>query len=611
MKNIGFDQIRITGGFWKRRQDLNKTQTIPAVYDRFYETGRVDAFQCKYKEGDEIRPHVYWDSDVAKWMEAVCMLALTDPEAAEEPMKKVEAVIDDIAASRDENGYYNCYYLTVEKDKRFTDRNNHELYCAGHLMEAAVAHYLATGSRRFLEMMEDYADYIIRVFVEEESASFATPGHQEIELALVKLYSVTGKEKYLALSRRFLSLRGRSNTKDQNCPKTLIVGLQSHKPLSEQWEAEGHAVRACYMYAAMADLARVDGNEAYQRQCKALFNDIVNSKMFITGGVGSNSSGEAFAHKGYLPNVNAYAETCAAIALYFFALRMQELDTDAKYADVIERILYNGALSGVSLDGRRFFYENPLEIRPEENKLKNMHYPITQRVEVFSCSCCPPNICRFIASLGNAFYSVEGKVIYLHQFASSEAKIPLDDGVATIRQSTDYPNDGKLSIRYQGPDATLAVRIPSWCEEYQNEKAKDGYLYLSVKDGQEIELDLKPRVRFWESNPIVTENAGRCAVSYGPLVYCMEEADNGKNLSALRLIPNESSAKAKYNDFFGAPVIRLQAKKRMDSPSLYGAFGSFAEENKEVTLIPYFGFANRGEGEMTVWSRPAVEKYCD
>lgn len=599
MKHVPFYQVKMGDGFWKNKQTINLSSTIENVYQRFYETGRVDAFRCLYQEGDQIKPHVYWDSDVAKWMEAVCMIYQTHPEAMTEQMKRVEDIIDCIEQSRDENGYYNCYYLTQEKDKRFTNRHNHELYCAGHLMEAAVEHYRATGSKRFLSLMEDYADYIDRIFYQEQSAGFTTPGHQEIELALVKLYQVTGKEKYLTLSRFFLDMRGRANTKKADV-STNGSDIQSHVPVLQQWEAVGHAVRASYMYCAMADHAKLKQDPALTEQCKAIFRDIATKKMFITGGVGSNSRGESFADAYYLPNLNAYAETCAAIALCFFASRMQEIHKDSIYADVIERAIYNGALSGVSLGGDEFFYENPLALCPKENDLKNMHYPITHRVKVFNCSCCPPNIARFIASLGNYFYSTEEDTLFVHQFASGKVMADLASGKAALQVDTDYPHSGVVRFQYQGPKATLAIRIPSWSKAYADQKARDGYLYLPVTDGQSIQVDLEVQVCIWEANPLVRENQNQVAVSRGPVVYCLEEADNGANLAALRL-PLDASFDTQESDYFGVPTLLTKGKRLMDSDALYAPAGTHKEKEVPLTLIPYFGFANRQEGEMRVW----------
>ena len=353
MEFIGFDKVSLESGFLHEKQKLNREVTLDAVYNRFYETGRFDAFKCDWKEGMEKQPHYYWDSDVAKWMEAVAYIL--KKESNPELEAKVENLIDEIEKNQSPDGYFNIFFTVIEPDKRFFERTAHELYCAGHLFEAAVAYFECTGKDRFLKLMEKYADHIIRVFVEEKTAKFITPGHEEIELALVRMYSATKKKKYLDLAKFFIDNRGYAEAEKE-------YYSQSHLPVREQKTAEGHAVRACYLYAAMADVAYETGDTELYEVCKTLFADIVNKKMYITGGIGSTRKGEAFTVPYDLKNDKAYAETCAAISLMFFAHRMMRFENDAKYADVIERVLYNGMISGLSLDGTSFFYENPLEI---------------------------------------------------------------------------------------------------------------------------------------------------------------------------------------------------------------------------------------------------------
>ena len=415
MKTYSYSEVKLTGGYLAKKSELNRKITINAVYDRFYESGRIGAFDFAWKEGDPLKPHYYWDSDVAKWMEGVAyILAKHD---APELEQKVDALVEKIEQHQDKDGYFNIYFTVVDPEARLTNRDWHELYCAGHLIEAAVAYAETTGKTRFLSCMERYTDYIYRIFVEEKSVAFSTPGHEEIELALVRLYRHTGKKKYLDLAAYFINTRGTAE-EDHNEPYH-----QSHLPVREQTEAVGHAVRAMYLYTGMAYLAAETKEPALIQACKTLWNDATQYKMYVTGGLGSTRIGEAFTNAFDLPNDTAYAETCAAIGLIFFSDAMLSLETDAKYADAIERALYNGMLSGLSQDGKAFFYENPLEITLNEHfaedRFGTRKLPITQRVECFRCSCCPPNLNRVLSSLGKYAYGLDADTVYVNQFVSS------------------------------------------------------------------------------------------------------------------------------------------------------------------------------------------------
>lgn len=594
MENLGFENVKITSGFWKERQDINRGATQQSVWDRFKETGRVDAFKCLYKKGDGNPPHYFWDSDVAKWIEGASYNMILYGDRKDE--EKIEEIIDDIEKNADENGYFNSYFLTVEPEGRFTDRNKHELYCAGHLMEAAIAYKRATGRDRFLKLMEKYADYIRRVFVQEGSAAFLTPGHEEIELALVKMYRETGKKKYLDLAAFFVDKRGSDDPKEDF--GDLKENIQCHQRPVDQREAKGHAVRAAYLYCAMADLARITGDGKLKTACLALFDDIVNKKMFITGGVGSNSRGESYAYPYYLPNVNAYSETCAAIGTAMFAGRMQELEADSRYADAVERIIYNGALSGVSLDGGSFFYENPLEIIPQRAALKNMHYPITQRVKVFGCSCCPPNVLRFIASLGGLVYTLDGDRIYLQQFAESEAVIPRESGKITLRQITDYPLSGKVTLICDA-DADIEVRVPGWSEAYSDDKKPDGYMTVRLKKGEKKELDFEMKPVFYECDPRCGEDLGKVALARGPVVYCLEGLDNGGDLDGV--FADVKSEITVTKEVLSLPILECGGVRAERSQTLYRKAQKLAGERIRLRFIPYHAFANRKETPMKVW----------
>lgn len=594
MKKVDFSNIKITGGFWKQRQDLVRNVTTKAVYDRFYETGRIEAF--KFDKNAKEQPHIFWDSDVAKWMEGVAYLLVEKSEPELEKM--VEDLIDLIEKNQDECGYFNIFFTVVEPQNRFTNRDCHELYCAGHLMEAAVAYYYATGKRKFLDLMCKYADYIEKRFKIDRDTGFVTPGHEEIELALVKMYEATGEKRYLELSKFFIDERGkRAEFKYDWCKESYH---QSHKPVREQFEAVGHAVRAVYLYSGMADLALRYGDKELFNACEGLFDDIVNHKMYITGGIGSSKAGEAFTVPYDLPNLIAYAESCAAIGLVLFAHRMLLLTNDVKYSHVIERALYNGFLSSFSLDGKSFFYCNPLEVLPslkgrdEELKEKTIDMPINQRVEVFYCSCCPPNIVRFVPSIGNYLYTYDQNAIYVHQFMESTAEV---DG-AIIEQKTNYPLDGKIQITVKGKNTRLCVRIPEYIHTYEC-KNENGYAIFDVNDGETVTLNFDMKPQLIEANPLVTFDSGKVAVMRGPVVYCLEEVDNGKNLRDIRISKN-----AEFTEYMdtslNALCLEVDAFRRKPTKSLYAPISNERIKIK-AKLIPYYAFANRGESEMTVW----------
>ena len=593
MITIPFQNVVLKNGFLYDKQILNETTTINAVYNRFYDTGRVSAFRCDWQEGQPNKPHIFWDSDVAKWMEgaAYILQKKKDPDLEE----KIEWVIDQIEKNQCKDGYFNSYFITCAPEQRYTNRDWHELYCAGHLMEAAVAYYEATGKDRFLKLMEKYADCIERSFVTEKTAKFATPGHQEIELALVRMYRATNNLRYLKLAKFFIDHRGYEQ--DLFVP----INTQSHLPVREQKEAAGHCVRACYMYSAMADLAYETNDRELYDVCKTLFNDIVTKKMYITGGIGSTRMLETFTIDYDLLNDKAYAETCAAIALMFFAHRMLRFENDSVYADLIERILYNGMIAGLSLDGKSFFYENPLEINLNNYKRfispKHMErFAITQRVEVFSCSCCPPNLNRVLASLGNYIYGYENDTVYVNQFAGSEVNI---NGMK-ITQTTDFPKSGKIVLQTENVKA-LCVRIPAWCKEYTVSAPytiQNGYAVIENPTG-EITVDLKMEALLIQSNPEIYENNGKAAVCYGPFVCAGESVDNVENLHSI-FVDRNFKATAQYDEALCGYTLKVNAYRRKATTALYSAY----EENFEdytLRLIPYAAFANRGESNMCVW----------
>ncbi len=606
MKFMKNGNVEITGGYLKNIEDKNRKITMEAVWNRFSETGRIKAFCFDYKKDEDFKIHHFWDSDVAKWMEGAAYLI---GKGYDEFTERMEYLIDGIEKNQMEDGYFNSFYQYPGKiGGRFTDRNMHELYCAGHLMEAACAYFEATGKDRFLHLMERYANLIDEIFIKEKSAFFATPGHEEIELALVKMYKTTGNEKYLDMARAFIDMRGCSD-KDINDKWGLVGYLggggmkelsryaQNHLPVREQETAEGHAVRATYLYSAMADIAYLCKDEGLASACEKIFSNIINKRMYITGAIGSGYLGEAFTVDYDLPNESAYAETCASIGLMFFANRMSALKNDARYADVAERALYNGVLSGLSLSGDAFFYTNPLEINlahhgKDVSVKENQWFPITQRKKIFDCSCCPPNLNRVLASLEGMIYGYEGETLYVNQFAES---IGEEEGIKVV-QKTSYPNGGHIEIESNAK--TLCVRIPGWCKNFKASlpyETENGY---AVFNGGCVVIDIEIKPSLTKSNPLVYYDFGKTAVSMGPIIYAAEGIDN-EGLFCSRLL-SDTEFKSEYSEEFNLNVLYAKGEKILPGTELYG---NYIGEKEAVTLkfIPYSCFANRGESDMLVW----------
>ena len=591
MKHFDFGSVTLDNGYLFSKQELNRKVTIDAVYDRFSETGRIGAFAHGYPDTDPIRPHFFWDSDVAKWIEGAAYSLKKHPDPALE--SKVDAIISDVVKNQHEDGYFNIYFTVVDPENRWKNRDWHELYCAGHLMEAAIAYHDATGKRTLLDCMEKYADHIEKVFVTDRSAEFLTPGHEEIEIALIKMYRHTKNEKYLRLAAFFINKRGTEEDvrrSDYN---------QSHLPVRQQTYAVGHAVRAVYLYTSMALLAAETKDSELVSACKTLWDDIVNGKMYVTGGIGSTCIGEAFTSPYDLPNDQAYTETCAGIGLAFFAQAMLCLENNSAYADVIERALYNGILSGLSLDGKEFFYENPLEINRAEyfkSTYGERRFPAQRRVECFGCSCCPPNINRLLASLGNYIYGEENGTLYVNQYACAT----LDCDGIKAKMKTDYPNNGAISVSAEGV-SRIALRIPSWCQSftlnvpYVMEK---GYAVTEITENIELTLDMTPKT-VW-ADPCVLRDMSRVAVMRGPVVYCAEGIDNIDTALHTYVLPDAPEFE-EIADRSGLPALTIKCKRLVsDGGALYRHERPKAVDTV-LKLIPYSSFANREPSDMRVW----------
>jgi DUF1680 family protein len=622
--------VILTGGFWQEKQRVNREVTLPIEYEQCRQTGRLDAWKLEWKAGQPNPPHVFWDSDVAKWIEAVGYSLAQFPDPALQA--RCDEVIDWMAAAQQPDGYLNVHFTVVRPDKRWSNlEGDHELYCAGHLMEAAIAYYQGCGNRKLLDVMCRYADYIAATFGREDGQKRGYPGHEEIELALVKLAEISGQERYLKLAEYFINERGQQpHYYDQErqqrgeAPKhhsAAEIGpyavFQAHSPVREQHTAEGHAVRACYLYAGMARVGKACGDESLLLACRRLWDNISTRRMYITGGIGSSRFSERFTFDYDLPNEEAYAETCAAIALVFFARAMLEWEPDGRYAEIMERALFNGVISGVSLDGKHFFYDNLLASHPDYHRFSGQKSP--RRQEWFGCACCPPNIARVLASIGSYFYSSNADCVWAHSYASCDANLSVAGQSLRLRQQTDYPWDGEIAIELELEKPcqfSLALRIPGWCRQATlavngQELAieaicKAGYAYIrrQWQSGDRIELSLAmPPERIY-AHPSVRHNAGRVALQRGPIVYCLEELDNGPELADLRLPPVAELAMQPGPAELGAiPVIRGQALRRDKNAwenKLYSADNSHYHAC-EFTAIPYFLWANRAPGEMIVW----------
>jgi len=635
LKPVPLSKVKIDSPFWEPRQEMNRTVTLPIEYEQCKKTGRIDAWKLDWKPGQPNPPHHFWDSDVAKWIEAVGYTLATHPNEALERL--TDGVIDMIADAQQEDGYLNIHFTVVEPENRWKNlRDMHELYCAGHLMEAAVAYYEGTGKRKLLDVLCRYADYIASVFGPNEGQKRGYPGHEEIELALVKLYRATGERRYLDLANFFIDERGRqphyydieARERGED-PARFHHGKydynQSHLPVREQTTAEGHAVRAMYLFSGMADVAAETGDETLLAACKRLWKNVTERRMYITGGIGSSSVGERFTYDYDLPNDLAYAETCAAIGLVFWAHRMLQLERDSVYADVMERALYNGVLSGVSLDGKRFFYANPLEVDPKRYEhrpdLFRRSSVSPTRQEWFGCACCPPNIARLLASLGQYVYSQGDGEIYVHLYVGGQAELNLDGQPVILTQETRYPWEGAIQITVQPREEanfTLALRIPGWSREATLEVngqsvevpplMEKGYVKVNRdwKPGDTVTLSLPMPVERIEAHPAVGVNCGRIALQRGPLVYCLEEVDNGPHLHDIAL-PRDTMLRAEFDeDLLGGVVVISGEALRRDTSDwdskLYQPAPS-ATKSVPFKAIPYYAWANRTPGEMLVWIR--------
>ena len=596
----------------KRAIETDKTSTIPSSLQKCYETGRIDAFKLNWKEGMPNKPHIYWDSDVAKVLEGVANILSIYPDAELEA--EYDKIIDLIVSSQQPDGYLNSYYTTIEPENRWSKLwLNHELYCAGHLMEAAVAAYEQLGKTKLLDAVCRYADYIDSVFGYEEGKKRGYPGHQEIELALVRLYHATGNEKYFKLAKFFIDERGKSPnyfTEIEKAPDQNVFNIQAHKPVREQFEAVGHAVRAVYMYCGMADIARISNDEELFNTCEKLFDNIRNRRMYITGGIGSSFFGEVFTIDYDLQNSSLmYAESCAAMGFVRFASRMLNATGDGKYAEVIEKAVFNGVLSGISLSGDKFFYTNYLEV---DDNTKIYNHGAKERQPWFTCSCCPTSFCRFLPETLQYIWSEADDELRLNIPIANTFNSAFGD----VAVESLYPYDGKVKITFKTSETfKFALRIPEWCRNYtvklNGEKVSAapaaGYIIFerTWQNGDIIELDLDMPVTVMRSNFKVTNNMGRIALMRGPLVYACESVDNPDGIANMLINVTEKFELVPAAGLTeGAVAISGTAyfETAPDTESLYFS-GNLEVRKGRFTAIPYHLWQNRGPTKMAVWIR--------
>ena len=637
---VPLKRVKIQSGFWGERQAVNREVTLPAIYQKLVETGRVESWQLNnpgnFTPDQEPGVRIFWDSDSGKWLESVAYSLTTHPDAALQAI--ADDLIDAIEGAQGDDGYLNTYYPAVNPEARWSNlRDRHEMYNAGHLIEAAVAYAGATGKRKLLEVLVRFTEHIADEFGAEDGKRRGYGGHPEIELALVKLYRETGQQRFLDLASYFVDERGsaphyydqeayeRGESPDDYWAKTYRY-CQAHLPLRQHTEANGHSVRACYLYAGIADVALETGDADLLSLSKLLWDDLTTHQMYVHGGVGPSHHNEGFTFAYDMPNETAYCETCAAIALAFWAHRMFHLDPDSRYIDVMERAIYNSSLSGLSHDGKGFFYANPLTAYPGVNPqgrwdetMKNGHH---RRVPWFHCPCCPPNISRLIAGIGEYTYSQAGDRVYVQMYHDNAVNLDIAGMAVKLSQKTAYPWDGDVTLNVavdQPLEFELALRIPDWCYAFSlsiNGASVDatpqrGYVILSRvwNDGDAIELSLSMPVERVLPHPEIRQTAGQIALQRGPIVYCLEEADNGPRLANV-CIPEEAELDAAFDSalFGGASVITgsaLRIEPAEDSAALYRHHSQtgYTQTAFNFRAIPYYLWANREPGEMRVWIR--------
>ncbi|WDM79144.1 glycoside hydrolase family 127 protein [Xanthomonas cucurbitae] len=646
--DIDLTQVALTAPFWRNYQALVREVALPyqweALNDRVADAEPSHAIAnfriAAGRAQGQFHGMIFQDSDVAKWLEAVAYVLCQQPDPALEAA--ADAVIELVAAAQQPDGYLNTYFSLVAPAERWTNLAEcHELYCAGHLFEAGVAYVRATGKRALLEVCCRFADHIDATFGTAPGQLQGYPGHPEIELALLRLYEVTDNARYLALARYFVDQRGtqphwydqeyerrgRTAYWDNHGSAWMVRDKgysQAHLPVVQQQHATGHAVRFVYLMTAVAHLALLEGDADKRQACLRLWEDMVQRQLYVTGAIGAQSWGESFTSAYDLPNDTAYAESCASVGLMLFAKRMLQMEGDARFADVMERALYNTVLAGISLDGKAFFYVNPLETVPRTMAASHAHDHVKPvRQPWFGCACCPPNIARLLASLGQYLYTQREDALSLDMYAGGQVELVRDGVHITLSQRTDYPWDGRVEIGIAAERAfttTLALRIPDWCPAPTLAlddvplafELRKGYAVITRQwqPGQRLVLELPMPIRRVSGHALLRQAAGKLALQRGPLVYCLEQVDNGSELyqvalprsAEFTLVPGEGA-------LAGMTLIQTDGLRRVDqseTDTLY-RYDAAAPgwQTQRLCFVPYFAWGNRGEGEMRVWVESA------
>ncbi len=583
IEQVDFSHVKIHDSFWSPRLDRHTTATLPVCIDQIEnKTGRMRNFENAAKHEGKHSGIYFDDSDVYKALEGIAYSLVNHPDAALE--KKADEWIDKFAAAQQPDGYINTYFTLTGLDQRWTDMGKHEMYCAGHMIEAGVAYYKATGKRKLLDVCIRMADHMMNTF--GPGKRHWVPGHEEIELALVKLYGVTNNQKYLDFADWLLNERGHGYGKMGYIPGFTSAYYQDSIPVKQLNSISGHAVRSMYLYCGMSDVAVLKKDEGYTKALDKLWDDVVYRNMYITGGIGSSGDNEGFTVDYDLPNLEAYCETCASVGMVLWNQRMNEMTGDAKYVDVLERSMYNGALAGISLAGDRFFYVNPLESKGDHH-----------REAWYGCACCPSQISRFLPSIGNYIYGTSSNALWVNLYIGNKTEIPAGSAKMNVSMETGYPWNGNVKLSLDNVLPTmkeLRMRIPGWCKSYQfkvNGKSvkpsiEKGYAVLKNhwKSGDVIELNLNMPVEVVAADPHVKQDLGKRAIQRGPLVYCMEETDNKSAFDSMILSPA-----TKFTSVFNASLLDgVETIK-----AVTGA--------ETINFIPYYAWDNREAGKMKVW----------
>ena len=582
IEQIDFSHVKINDNFWSPRLSKHVSATLPVCIDQIEnQTGRIRNFENAAKGEGEHSGIFFDDSDVYKALEGMAYSLINNPDPELE--KKADEWIDKFAAAQQPDGYINTFYTLTGLDKRWTNMDKHEMYCAGHMIEAGVAYYQATGKRKLLDVCIRMTDHMMSQF--GPGKRHWVPGHEEIELALVKLYQTTQEQKYLDFAYWLLEERGHGHGTMGDEGKWDPVYYQDIVPVRRLTDISGHAVRCMYLYCGMADVAALKNDTGYIAAIDRLWDDVVHRNMYITGGIGSSRDNEGFTEDYDLPNLDAYCETCASVGMVLWNQRMNQLTGDSKYIDILERSLYNGALAGISLGGDRFFYVNPLESKGDHH-----------RQEWYGCACCPSQLSRFLPSIGNYIYASSDDALWVNLYIGNTGQIRIGETDILLTQETDYPWDGsvKLTISTSQPlEKEIRLRIPNWCKTYDlsingkriNVSEKKGYAVIKDWKSQDvIALDMDMPVEIVAADPHVKENFGKRAIQRGPLVYCMEEIDNPEYFDQIQLSPSTTFQTAFVSDILnGIKTIKTNGRAQ------------------SATFIPYYAWDNRKAGKMRVW----------